>query len=109
MKAEVVIYERFDETMMVKAADLPKAFDRYAAGQDFGLHITFVKIGWLGDCVYVLCDYGAFNMTTQSFNEELTARGAALRAVVISCCMMIAPCFELPPHKRGLVILKPPL
>jgi hypothetical protein len=75
VKAEGVIYDKFDETMMVKAADLPKEFDRYAAGQDFGLNITFVKIGWLGDVIYVLCDYGAFNMTTQSFNEELTARG----------------------------------
>jgi hypothetical protein len=25
--------------------------------------------------IYVLCDYGTFNMTTQSFNEELAARG----------------------------------
>jgi hypothetical protein len=39
--------------MIVKAADMPKEFDHYAAGQDFGLNITFVKIGWLGDCVYI--------------------------------------------------------
>jgi hypothetical protein len=75
VKADGVIYDRFDETMIVKTADMPEKFDRYAAGQDFGLNITFVKIGWLGDVVYVLCDYGAFNMTTLSFNEELTARG----------------------------------
>jgi hypothetical protein len=75
VKAEGVVYDKFDETMIVKAADMPEAFDRYAAGQDFGLNITFVKIGWLGDCIYVLRDYGAFNMTTQSFNEELMARG----------------------------------
>jgi hypothetical protein len=75
VKAEGVIYDKFDETMIVKAFDMPKEFNRYAAGQDFGLNITFVKIGWLGDVIYVLCDYGAFNMTTQSFNEELTARG----------------------------------
>jgi hypothetical protein len=75
VKAEGVIYDRFDETMIVKAADLPERFDRYAAGQDFGLNSTFVKIGRLGEVVYVLRDYGAFNMTTQSFNEELTARG----------------------------------
>jgi hypothetical protein len=74
VKAEGVIYDKFDETMIVKAADLPEAFDRCAAGQDFGLNITFVKIGWVGETVYVLCDYGAFNMTTQSFNEELAAR-----------------------------------
>jgi hypothetical protein len=75
VKAEGVIYDKFDETMIVKAADLPEAFDRYTAGQDFGLNITFVKTGWLEDVIYVLCDYGAFNMTTQSFNEELAARG----------------------------------
>jgi len=75
VKAEGVIYDKFDESMIVKAADLPEHFDRFAGGQDFGLNITFVKIGWIGDCVYVLCDYGAFNMTTQSFNEEINARG----------------------------------
>jgi hypothetical protein len=75
VKAEGVIYDRFDETMIVRAGDLPERFDRCAGGQEFGLNITVVKIGWLGDCVYVLRDYGAFNMTTQSFNEELAARG----------------------------------
>jgi len=75
VKADGVIYDRFDETMIVKLADMPKEFDRIAAGQDFGLNITFVKIGWVGDVVYVLCDYGAFNMTTKSFNAELEARG----------------------------------
>jgi hypothetical protein len=47
VKAEGVIYDRFDETMIVKVAAIPERFDRYAAGQDFGLNITFVKIGWL--------------------------------------------------------------
>ncbi len=75
VKAEGVIYDKFDETMIVKVADLPEQFDRFAGGQDFGLNITFVKIGWVGDAIYALRDYGAFNMTTQSFNEELTARG----------------------------------
>jgi hypothetical protein len=61
--------------MIVKEAGLPERFDRYAAGQDFGLNITFVKIGWIGEAVYVLRDYGAFNMTTKSFNAELESRG----------------------------------
>jgi phage terminase large subunit len=74
VKAEGVIYDKFDETMIVKVSDLPKEFDRFSAGQDFGLNITFVKIGFVGDVIYVLNDYGAFNMTTLSFNEELTAR-----------------------------------
>jgi hypothetical protein len=75
VKAEGVIYDRFDESMIVKVSELPEQFDRYAAGQDFGLNITFVKIAWVGDVIYVLNDYGAFNKTTQSFNDELTARG----------------------------------
>jgi len=75
VKAEGVIYDRFDESMIIKFSDLPEKFDRYAGGQDFGLNITFVKIGWLGEKIFVIGDYGAFNMTTQSFNEELRARG----------------------------------
>ena len=74
VKSEGVIYDKFDESMIVRVGDLPKRFDRFAAGQDFGLNITNVKIGWLGDVVYVLSDYGAFNMTTKSFNAELEAR-----------------------------------
>jgi len=73
-KTEGVIYEKFDETMIVKISELPEKFDRYAGGQDFGLNITFVKIAWVGEKIFVLDDYGAFNMTTQSFNEELSAR-----------------------------------
>ncbi|MCL2186515.1 MAG: phage terminase large subunit [Treponema sp.] len=75
VKADGVIYDRFEESMIIKADDLPKEFDRIAAGQDFGLNITFVKIGWVGETIYVLCDYGAFNMTTKSFNDEVCARG----------------------------------
>ncbi|GHT70604.1 hypothetical protein FACS1894110_22390 [Spirochaetia bacterium] len=75
VKAEGVIYELFDESMILKAADMPVQYDRIAAGQDFGLNITNVKIGWLNEGIYVIADYGAFNMTTKSFNEELTARG----------------------------------
>jgi len=75
VKAEGVIFEKFDETMILKVSELPERFDSYAAGQDFGLNITFVKIAWLGDVIYVLNDYGSFNMTSKSFNEELHARG----------------------------------
>jgi hypothetical protein len=75
VKAEGVIYEKFDESMILKPEELPEQFDRLSAGQDFGLNITNVKIGWLGDVIYVLADYGAYNMTTQSFNDELAARG----------------------------------
>jgi PBSX family phage terminase large subunit len=74
VKAEGVIYDKFDESMIACSSELPEKFDRYASGQDFGMNITNVKIGWLGDLVYVLSDYGAYNMTTKSFNAELEAR-----------------------------------
>jgi hypothetical protein len=74
VKAEGVVYEKFDETMILDDGAVPKDFDRYAAGQDFGLNITNVKIGIKDDVIYVLDDYGAFNMTTKSFNNELVAR-----------------------------------
>jgi PBSX family phage terminase large subunit len=75
VKAEGVIYEKFDETMILRPEDLPERFDRISAGQDFGLNITNVKIGVVNDVIYVIADYGAYNMTTQSFNDELTTRG----------------------------------
>jgi hypothetical protein len=74
VKAEGVVYEKFDEALILDDDAVPNEFDRYAAGQDFGLNITNVKIGILNDVIYVLDDYGAFNMTTKSFNNELVAR-----------------------------------
>jgi PBSX family phage terminase large subunit len=74
VKAEGVIYEKFDESMILSPDYLPKAFDRIFAGQDFGLNITNVKIGICNESIYVLADYGAYNMTTKSFDEELRAR-----------------------------------
>ena len=75
VKAEGVIYDKFDESMIIRYSELPERFDRLAAGQDFGMNITNVKIGWVEEIVYVLADYGAYNMTTKSFNSELEARG----------------------------------
>jgi PBSX family phage terminase large subunit len=75
VKAEGVIYDKFDETMILKPEELPQHFDRLAAGQDFGLNITNVKIGMTGKTIYVLADYGSYNMTTKSFNSELEAQG----------------------------------
>jgi PBSX family phage terminase large subunit len=75
VKAEGAIYDRFDEGMILEPGDLPETFDRFAAGQDFGLHIANVKIGIKDNSVYVLDDCGSYNMTTKTFNEELLQRG----------------------------------
>jgi hypothetical protein len=75
VKAEGTIYDKFDESMILNPLDLPKEFDRFAAGQDFGMNITNVKVGFKGNAVFVLDDFGAYDMTTKTFNEELAERG----------------------------------
>jgi hypothetical protein len=74
-EVDSIIYNKFDGSIIVKACGLPEHFDCYAAWQDSRLNIAFVKIGWLGDVIYILGDYGVFNKITQSFNAELQARG----------------------------------
>ena len=75
VKAEGVVYEKFTEDMILSVEDMPAQFDFVTAGQDFGLNITNVKVGWIGKAVYVIADHGAYNMPTRPFNEELTERG----------------------------------
>jgi phage terminase large subunit len=74
VKGEGCIYEKFEESMIVPPERLPD-MDFYTAGQDFGMNITNVKIGWSGKKVYAVRDFGGYNMTTRSFNDELTAKG----------------------------------
>ncbi len=76
VKAEGVVYEKFEESMILNDTQMPREFDYYTAGQDFGLTIAGVKIGWkknlLGNyCVYIVADSGGFNITTQSFVEQI--------------------------------------
>ena len=83
VKPEGSVYERFDESMIVD--ELPEKFDRITGGQDFGLHIAAVKIGWLDDCVYVIADYGGFNITTRTSVENQTAKGWYKESFVTFC------------------------
>jgi len=71
---EDAIYGNFAESMILREEDLPEEFDKYSSGQDFGLNIVNVKIGWKGNTVYVLADHGAFNVPTRTFNQALTER-----------------------------------
>ena len=73
VKPEGVVYDRFDESMILKPEEMPEKFDRCTGGQDFGLNIAAVKVGWKGDEVYVMRDAGGFNITTRSFVESQTA------------------------------------
>lgn len=75
VKAEGVVYEKFSEEMLLAPEELPERFDFVTAGQDFGLNITNVKAGWVGNTVYLIADYGAYNVPTRTFNETLEALG----------------------------------
>ena len=75
VKAEGVVYDKFSEDMILPPEELPAKFDMVTAGQDFGLNITNVKVGWIGETVYLIADYGAYNVPTRTFNEELRDLG----------------------------------
>jgi len=67
VKAEGVIYEGFDESCMVDKKDVPQ-IEFYTVGWDPGLNTAVVLIGWSGEHIFVLDDYGAFNKTTTTIN-----------------------------------------
>ncbi len=66
------IYDHFDDSMIVEAAQVPQ-IEEYTVGVDFGLNMAAVLIGWCGDSIYILADYGAYCSTTSSFNSAITA------------------------------------
>ena len=75
VKPDGSAYEKFEESMILKREELPAEFDKYTGGQDFGLHIAAVKVGWVGDKVYVIADSGGFNITTKTSVEQQQAKG----------------------------------
>ena len=74
VKGEGCIYDRFTEDMILKPEDLPE-MEYYTGGQDFGLNIAGVKIGYHEDRIYVVKDHGGHNITTKTFNDQLTNKG----------------------------------
>lgn len=70
VKAEGVIYEGFTERCLIERDDVPD-MEYYSVGLDFGLNMAAVLIGWAGDHVYILDDYGVFNFTASAFNEKI--------------------------------------
>lgn len=73
VKAEGVVYERFDIGQVVKEADLP-LMERYTIGLDFGLNMAAVLVGWCGDSIYIIEDYGAYDSTSAEFNSAMRAK-----------------------------------
>lgn len=52
--------------MILTCDMLSEKFDRYTGGQDFGVHVAAMKIGLVGETVYVIADFGGFNITTKT-------------------------------------------
>jgi phage terminase large subunit len=75
VKPDGIIYDKFDESMILQPKELPEKFDRFTGGQDFGINIAACKVGWKDGKVYVIQDSGGFNITTRTFVEEQTAAG----------------------------------
>ena len=73
VKAEGTIYEEFDESCVLKKSELPE-MERYSIGIDFGLNCAAVLIGWSGDNIYVIGDYGNFNITAATLNTAIRER-----------------------------------
>ncbi|MBI9103743.1 MAG: terminase [Spirochaetales bacterium] len=73
VKSDGCIYDRFEESMIIDPNDLPE-MEYYTAGQDFGLNMAAVKIGYNKDKVYIVKDHGGHNITTRTFNTQLTER-----------------------------------
>lgn len=75
------IYKNFSETNILQRNaqgeyDLPQ-MEKYSAGLDFGLNMAAVLIGWCGDNIYILDDYGAYGYTTSRFNAEIYSKWKA--------------------------------
>ncbi len=71
VKAEGVVYEGFSDECIIEKDDVPD-LEFYTVGLDFGLNMAAVLIGWAGEHVYILDDYGVFNYTASAFNEKIS-------------------------------------
>lgn len=75
VKSEGVIYDKFDESMIIKADKVP-AIEHYRCGVDFGLNSTAILIGFSGDNVYVCDEIGMLNQTASKLNAEMRRKWA---------------------------------
>jgi phage terminase large subunit len=84
---EGLIFYQFDDSMIVEEADVPPVdkFEDFILGVDFGLNPAAVLVGLMGDHVWLLDDWGSFNITAGSMNRELTKKWAKTPWSVAYC------------------------
>jgi phage terminase large subunit len=65
-----VIYDEFDESMIIPASKVPP-IEFYSVGVDFGLNSVGTLIGWSGENVYVLNETCLYNHTAAQLNGAI--------------------------------------
>jgi len=71
LKPEGAVFDRLGPEHLISIEEVPP-LEYFTAGVDFGLNMAGVLIGWAGDNLYALADYGGYNLTTSSFDEGFT-------------------------------------
>jgi hypothetical protein len=76
VKPEGTIFYAFNEGMIVEEDDIPpkENFEEFTVGVDFGMNFAAVLVGWMGDTIWFLDDWGAFNMTAGAADAQLRER-----------------------------------
>lgn len=76
VKPEGMVFSHFDDSMICEPEEVPpiKEFSEFTWGIDFGLNPAAVLVGWMGDHVWLIDDWGGFNVTTSAMNLELHAK-----------------------------------
>jgi phage terminase large subunit len=83
--AEGMVFDAFDDSMVISRADVPKDDDgdelleEVTVGVDFGLHMAAVRVGWIGESVYILDDYGymepgVYGIPAAIFDKQMRTR-----------------------------------
>jgi len=73
VRAEGMIYEFFQDSMVIPYDELPP-MEYYSIGVDFGLNMAAVLWGWCGESLYLIDDHGSYNATSSTFNAQVNAR-----------------------------------
>lgn len=80
LKPEGAVFDRLGPEHLIDIDKVPP-LEFYTAGVDFGLNMAGVLIGWAGENVYVLADYGGYNLTASSFDEAFTEQEIELQFI----------------------------
>jgi phage terminase large subunit len=88
LKPERMAFYNFDDSMIVDEGKEPpiKDFEEFTWGIDFGLNPAAVLIGWMGDSIWFLDDWTAYNVTASAMNAVLDERWSKYKPHNVSYC-----------------------